>query len=124
LIAYHAPIFAAIAYEGLWLVWLTWALVAATLVPFLDGLRTVAEHRFGADHDEGRDHTRVHHTNIFISAIVAPFLQHHWEHHLFPSIPHCHLVKFHRLLVSLGVKHAEPLHGGFPRALADGLLRK
>jgi fatty acid desaturase len=119
LLAFHVPIFLLLAIQGLALVWLIWMLVAATLVPFLDGLRTVAEHRF-ADHHDDLDHTRVHHTSVLISAIAAPFLQYHWEHHLFPSIPHSRLAAFHRLLIALNVKRATPLAGGFPQALAEG----
>ncbi len=57
----------------------------SALVPFLDGVRTIAEHRFaeGGAHS----HTRSHHNSAVLSAIFAPFFQYHWEHHLFPSIP-------------------------------------
>jgi len=120
LIGFHVPLFCLLLHFGYWQMHAVWILTAATFAPFLDGIRTIAEHRFGDEHD---GHTRSHHTNPVVSAIFAPFFQYHWEHHLFPTIPHCKLARFHRELIELDIAPARPVRGGFFGALLTGIRR-
>lgn len=120
LIGFHVPLFCALLYFGYWQMHVVWVMTAATFTPFLDGVRTIAEHRFGDEHD---GHTRSHHTNAVVSAIFAPFFQYHWEHHLFPSIPHSKLPRFHQTLIDLDIAPARPVRGGFFGALLTGLRK-
>lgn len=104
---------------GLQWFWLAWLLVVMTITPTLDGLRTIVEHRSAAD--SGGDlswHTRSHHRNPLVSGLMAPFFQYHWEHHLFPGIPHHRLADLHRTLLRLDVPGSRPAPGGFFGTLA------
>jgi fatty acid desaturase len=117
---YHAPIIAtAFYFEALWM-WIAWTASTITLVPFLDGLRTIGEHRRGTEFPE-QFHTRSHHLNMFLSAVTAPFFQYHWEHHALPGIPHYQLARLHRILVEAGVRPALPVPGGLAGAFWRGL---
>lgn len=118
-LALHLPILAVLFVAGYAHLWLIWVVSSVSLVPFLDGVRTIAEHRFaeGGAHS----HTRSHHNSAVLSAIFAPFFQYHWEHHLFPSIPHSRLNRFHTVLIELGFRQAKPVRWGFLGALRSGL---
>lgn len=119
-LAYHLPLMAiAFALQHLDL-WIAWALSAMTLAPFFDGLRTVAEHRAGSG-DGARFHTRSHHRSRIVSMLFAPLFQYHWEHHLFPGIPHHRLAELHSTLCGLGIAGSAPVAGGFFGALRRGL---
>ncbi len=103
---------------GLQWFWLTWLIVVMTVTPVLDGLRTLVEHRAadGAGRGESAGpawHTRSHHRHLLVSALMAPFFQYHWEHHLFPGIPHHQLAALHRTLRALDVAGSRPATGGF-----------
>ena len=92
--------------------WIAWLFIVMTLTPVLDGLRTIVEHRM----QPGLDvpfHTRTHHRNIVVSGLMAPLFQYHWEHHLFPAIPHHQLAELHKTLIRLDVKGAKPVDTGF-----------
>ena len=116
---YHAPFIAIAAYFGLLWIWIAWTISAITLVPFLDGLRTIGEHRRGAEFPE-QFHTRSHHLNVVLSALTAPVFQYHWEHHALPGIPHHQLARLHRILVEAGVRPAMPLPGELAGAFMKG----
>ncbi len=92
--------------------WIAWLVIVMTLTPVLDGLRTIVEHRMQPGLD-GPIHTRTHHRNIVVSGLMAPLFQYHWEHHLFPAIPHHQLGELHRTLIRLDVKGAKPVDTGF-----------
>jgi len=99
---------------GLQWFWLTWLLVVMTVTPVLDGLRTIVEHRAGSGESVGTAwHTRSHHRHWLVSALMAPFFQYHWEHHLFPGLPHHQLAALHRTLLTLDVAGSRPVSGGF-----------
>jgi fatty acid desaturase len=119
---YHAPIILIAVWFNAILLWVVWVLCAVCIVPFLDGLRSIVEHRRGAN-DAGRFHTRSHHTNPLVSAMFAPFFQYHWEHHAAPGIPHCRLRRLHRLLLASEVPGAHAVRGGFWGGFRTGLMK-
>lgn len=119
LIAFHTPLIALAAATGNLWIWIAWTVSTITLVPFLDALRTIAEHRI-ADRIEFGD-TRSHHKNRIISTLCAPMFQYHWEHHALPGIPHCQLKRLHRILLDAGLKRAQPHPWGIGGALVAGL---
>jgi len=108
---YHAPIIATSYYYGVIDAWVVWVVSTVTLVPFLDGLRVTIEHRPGPG-APADFHTRSHHRWTVASALVSPFFQYHWEHHVCPSIPHYQLARMHAILVEEGVDKALPVRGG------------
>jgi fatty acid desaturase len=120
---YHLPVLAVLWWAQLAWLWFLWVLCVVTLLPFLDGLRTAAEHRF-APHDFAGSHTRSHHRWLLVSLLCAPVFQYHWEHHLFPMVPHHQLRRLHFRLVALGVKQAAPVRWHFFGALVSGLTAK
>lgn len=119
---FHIPALIALYALGHVDLWFIWFASAVSVAPFLDAIRTVAEHR-GAVDDTSMFHTRSHHVNAFSSALIAPFFQYHWEHHLFPGIPHTQLGRFHRKLIELNVTDANPVSGGTFAALIRGFSR-
>lgn len=114
---WHAPALAACYLAGMAGFWLAWMATVMTVTPTLDGIRTLVEHR-ARPGTYRAFHTRTHHRNIVVSGLMAPFFQYHWEHHLFPTIPHHQLAKLHRLLASRHVPGAQPGDGGFFAVLA------
>jgi hypothetical protein len=96
---------------------LAWIATLLTVTPTLDGIRTLVEHR-ALPGSAAPFHTRSHHLNALLSGLAAPFFQYHWEHHLFPAVPHHRLAELHRLLVARDVPGARPPDGGFLRVLA------
>jgi fatty acid desaturase len=90
----------------------TWLATVMTVTPTLDGIRTLVEHR-RAPGDAGAFHTRSHHRSLVVSGLMAPFFQYHWEHHLFPAVPHHELARLHRILVAQGVAGARARDGFF-----------
>ena len=108
---FHGVTLALCAATGLAGFWIAWVVVLLTLTPALDGLRTLIEHR--ALPEDVDFHTRSHHRSVVVSALMAPFFQYHWEHHLFPGVPHSRLVELHRVLLEAGVPGAQPAAGGF-----------
>jgi len=119
LVLFHAPIIAAAFYFDVLWIWIAWTASTITLVPFFDGIRSIAEHRKGRD-DSQSFHTRSHHLNAVLSALCAPFFQYHWEHHAVPAIPHHQLAKLHRILITAGIERARPVAGGLPGAFLRG----
>jgi len=97
--------------------WIAWLVVVMTITPTLEGIRSMVEHRF-PDDVELRQHTRSHHRNIVVSGLLAPFFQYHWEHHLFPTIPHHQLAHVHEVALRAGLPGARPVEGGFLGAVA------
>ncbi len=93
--------------------WAAWIVTVMTVTPVLDGIRTIVEHRTAPGDTRLAFHTRSHHRNVLVSALMAPFFQYHWEHHLFPSLPHHQLARLHRLLIEQEVPGARPPEGGF-----------
>jgi fatty acid desaturase len=77
-----------------------------TLYPAQIRLRSTAEHSFADDWRpaEGVWVTRTTRPNVFEWFLFAPFGQYyHYEHHLFPGVPHYGLGAAHRLLVDAGI---------------------
>ncbi len=97
--------------------WIAWLVVVMTITPTLEGIRSMVEHRF-PDDLELLQHTRSHHSNIVISGLLSPFFQYHWEHHLFPTVPHHRLADVHEVALRAGVEGARPVEGGFIGAVA------
>jgi fatty acid desaturase len=117
---YHSAIvLVCLAFHSLDL-WIAWTASTILLVPVLDAIRTVAEHRRGAG-DTSDFHTRSHHLYPPLSWMFSPFFQFHWEHHLFPGLPHCRLGRLHRLLLETGLEGARPARGGIFGAFIRGL---
>jgi fatty acid desaturase len=114
---WQAPVAAACWATGLGGFWLAWIATLLTVTPTLDGIRTLVEHR-ALPGSAAPFHTRSHHVNALLSGLAAPFFQYHWEHHLFPAVPHHRLAELHRLLVARDVPGARPPDGGFLRVLA------
>lgn len=114
---WQAPVLGACYFADLTGFWLAWLITVMTVTPTLDGIRTLVEHRSLAGND-GPFHTRTHHRSLFVSGLMAPFFQYHWEHHLFPAIPHHKLGELHRLLVARHVPGAQARDGGFFAVLA------
>ena len=118
-VPFHSIVLIVLYLNGYALIWGIWFLSLVTLVPFLDALRTVAEHRGG--HLENHEfHTRNHHSNRVLSQILAPNFLYHWEHHLFPGVPQHQLAELNAKLIELGFERAKPAKGGFFGALATG----
>ena len=119
-LAYHIPlVVAAYAWNSLDL-WVVWTICSITMIPVIDGIRVIAEHRRGS-RDGSTFHTRSHHVNWALSYIFSPFFQYHWEHHAVPGVPHCRLGRLHRLLVDEGVDQARPVPGGIFGAFVRGI---
>ncbi len=109
--AFHATSFGIAAGLGAVSFWVAWLVTVMTVTPTLDGLRTLVEHRsLPAD---GAFHTRSHHRSTLASGLMAPFFQYHWEHHLFPAIPHHGLARLHAHLLAADDVGAQPAAGGF-----------
>lgn len=116
---WHLPALAIFVAAGLQWFWLSWLVVVMTITPVLDGLRTIVEHRSAVESgDDLSWHTRSHHRHLLVSGLMAPFFQYHWEHHLFPGIPHHRLAVLHRELLRLDVPGSRPAPGGFFGTLA------
>ncbi len=114
--AFHIPAGALCYSLGIAGFWLAWLLVVMTITPTLDGLRTIVEHRLPAS-EVSPFHTRSHHRSLIVSGLMSPFFQYHWEHHLFPGVPHPRLAQLHRELLRLDVAGAQAVEGGFFGAL-------
>jgi fatty acid desaturase len=110
--AWHGVALALCWPTGLAGFWVTWLVTVMTVTPTLDGIRTLVEHR-RAPGDAGAFHTRSHHRSPVVSGLMAPFFQYHWEHHLFPAVPHHELARLHRILVGQQVAGARPREGFF-----------
>jgi fatty acid desaturase len=86
---------------------LLWVLPITTLYPAQIRLRSTVEHSFDVGYRPAapQDGWIVRTTigNLLERWVIAPFgTQHHFEHHLFPAIPHYNLAEVHRLLVRCG----------------------
>ena len=119
-LVYHAPIVAAAYAWGFLGLWIAWTVSSIMLVPVIDGVRVIAEHRRGS-RDGSTFHTRSHHVNGLLSGLLSPFFQYHWEHHAVPGVPHCRLGRLHRLLVKAGVGQARPARAGIFGAFIRGM---
>jgi len=119
-IGYHGAIVAVCFEYNLLDLWLAWVASAILFVPILDGFRTIAEHRRGST-DSPSFHTRSHHLYRPLSWVFSPFFQYHWEHHLFPGVPHCRLGRLHRLLVDADLAGARSAPGAILGAFIRGL---
>lgn len=109
---FHLAALAAFTAAGIPAFWILWLVTVMTLTPTLDGIRTIVEHRWLPGEGTG-EHTRSHHRSLVVSGLMAPFFQYHWEHHLFPGIPHHGLARLHATLIELEVPHAAPASTGF-----------
>lgn len=107
MLVFHLTLLWVAIVSGAFFFWLAWVVSANSLLPLLESIRTIVEHRRMRS-DSPDLHTRSHHINGVLSAVSAPFFQFHWEHHLFPSIPHYNLEKLHRILIAEHVPDVRP----------------
>lgn len=107
MVLFHLSVMVTAVWLGVWSFWLAWVVSANSFLPLLESIRTLVEHR-PLKTDRHDLHTRTHHRNVFLSGITAPFFQYHWEHHLFPSVPHYTLKHVHEILVHEGRLERRP----------------
>jgi len=74
-----------------------------TFYPAQIRLRSIVEHAFDAGYEPKTSSdlwiTRTTHANLIERFIFSPFgIHYHFEHHLFPGVPHYNLGKVHELL--------------------------
>jgi fatty acid desaturase len=88
---------------------LVYVLPILTFYPAQIRLRSTVEHGFDAGYrpvsPEDYWVTRSTHARFLERFVFAPYgIQHHFEHHLFPTVPHYHLPKVRRLLEARGIE--------------------
>jgi len=85
-----------------------WVLPMLTVLQPILRLRAVLEHGAVADVSSPLTAARTNRTtgslgNLLGRAVLFPHhVNHHLEHHLYPAVPHYHLPRLHRLLVTKG----------------------
>lgn len=104
-VANTAAVYALFAWGFSTAPWVTAKLMALYLIPGITlvnlslRIRATAEH-IGADNSEELRATRTVLPRWWERWLVAPFnVNHHLEHHLFPSVPGPNLAKLHRVLM-------------------------
>lgn len=122
-----------LAAAGLWAGWLPlralglWYVVV-TLILVLNGIRTLAAHRYANQAGTlTRDEQLLDSVNITgrspLTPLLAPVgLRYHALHHLFPTMPYHHLGRAHRRLMHVlpaNAPYRATLEPGFASALAD-----
>jgi len=105
----QALIFGLFAFTaGPWFYLWLHVLPAMTLYPAQIRLRSTVEHSFAEDWPPSPDGVWVSRTtrpNLLEWFLFAPFGQYyHYEHHIFPAVPHYNLGRVHRLLLEAGIR--------------------
>ncbi len=86
--------------SGTWkMVLLYWIVPYFTLLPVFMKIRSIAEH-FGLENKVPLNQSRTIKSQFWAAMAFAPHsVNYHLEHHLFPSVPHYNLEKFHSFLM-------------------------
>jgi fatty acid desaturase len=125
LLPLHVSVLAFAYLNSYFALYVSWVFAAITLTPFIDGLRTIAEHRIEAERKDGYGETatttRSHHRNIFVSLLFSPLFEYHWEHHLLPNIPYSSLRKVHVIALKNNIGAARPEPWAIFGAFAKGI---
>jgi fatty acid desaturase len=89
--------------KGVSVYFLFWLLPLLTLYPIIVRIRTVAEHFTWTMPDNGKAAfvARTTITGFFERYFIGANMEYHFEHHLFPAIPHYNLRRFRKRLFEI-----------------------
>jgi fatty acid desaturase len=104
-IGFHCAALAVAVWSGYWVEYLVlWILPLVTVVQAILRLRAIAEHGATSDFSSPLTAARTNLAPAWLEWLIFPHhVNYHIEHHLYASVPHCHLPELHREMVKHGI---------------------